>query len=256
MIRWGDECARVGPWRSDRTIALVAPVPGAPASADFVRRCAQLLARQGYEKAITAALSTREQLGFLEAGFCVHEHLHLLLLDRSVSIPPSLPRPHLRRATPARRRGLLAVDAVAFSPFWRLDQAGLREALSATPRRRLRVVLGGDHKVTGYAICGASGPRGFVQRLAVEPSCQGQGIGKKLLLDGLEWLRRVGTVEIAVNTQEGNEAALALYRNVGFRDDLYGLSVLSADLRSRRGTGLTMGASSPNDDQVVRECRD
>jgi hypothetical protein len=36
--------------------------------------------------------------------------------------------------------------------------------------------------------------------------------------------------EIAVNTQLGNDAALALYRSVGFRDDPAGLSVLSAAL--------------------------
>ena len=102
--------------------------------------------------------------------------------------------------------------------------------MEATQQRRLRVVLGARHRVVGYAICGASGGRGFVQRLAVLPEAQGHGIGKRLLLDGLHWLRELLTREIAVNTQLGNEAALALYRQVGFRDDPAGLSVLSAGL--------------------------
>jgi ribosomal protein S18 acetylase RimI-like enzyme len=84
--------------------------------------------------------------------------------------------------------------------------------------------------VVGYAICGASGGRGFVQRLAVRPEAQGHGIGRRLLLDGLHWLRDLKAGEIAVNTQLGNDAALALYRRVGFRDDPAGLSVLSAAL--------------------------
>jgi ribosomal-protein-alanine N-acetyltransferase len=92
----------------------------------------------------------------------------------------------------------------------------------------------GDHRVVvGYAICGTSGGRGFVQRLAVAPSAQGRGIGKALLLDGLHWLRSSGAQEIAVNTQVGNDPALALYRGVGFRDDPDGLAVLSARLNVR-----------------------
>jgi [ribosomal protein S18]-alanine N-acetyltransferase len=64
----------------------------------------------------------------------------------------------------------------------------------------------------------------------VLPEAQGQGIGKRLLLDGLHWLRGQNARQIVVNTQDGNETALALYRKVGFRDDPAGLSVLSAAL--------------------------
>jgi dTDP-4-amino-4,6-dideoxy-D-galactose acyltransferase len=111
-----------------------------------------------------------------------------------------------------------------------LDRAGLRDALGATQQRHLRVVLSVKRKVVGYAICGASDRRGFVQRLAVLPEAQGQGIGKRLLLDGLYWLRGLNAQHIVVNTQMGNEAALALYRRVGFREDPAGLSVLAAGL--------------------------
>jgi GNAT superfamily N-acetyltransferase len=231
MIRWGKECARTGPWPADSSVAFLVPVPdGATASAEFVRRCLSLLAEQGYQSVVTAALSPDEQRGFLDAGFSVHEHLHLLILDKTTTLPPIPPGPRIRRAGALRRRGLLKVDAAAFAPFWRLDRAGLRDAMGATQHRHLRVVLGVRHKVVGYAVCGASGGRGFVQRLAVLPEAQGHGIGKRLLLDGLHWLRGLNAHHIVVNTQVGNEAALALYRQVGFRDDPAGLSVLSAGL--------------------------
>lgn len=230
MIRWGDECARAGPWRADGPVAFLAPVAnGAPPSAEFVRRCLRLLAEQGFQWVVTGALSPREQAGFLEAGFAVYERLHLLVLDRSAVLPPAPPGPRLHRAS-FHTNGVLEVDAAAFSPFWRLDRAGLKEALEATPRRRFRVALGPGRHVTGYAICGVAGGRGFVQRLAVAPSAQGRGIGKRLLLDGLRWVRALGTQEVAVNTQKGNDAALSLYRRVGFKDDPAGLSVLSASL--------------------------
>jgi ribosomal protein S18 acetylase RimI-like enzyme len=201
-----------------------------PPSPEFVRRCLGVLAGQGFEKVVTGALAPEEQSGFLEAGFSVHEQLHLLLRDRSVPLPSFPAGPPLRRAWWWRAGGALQVDAAAFAPFWRLDKLGLKEALAATPLRRFRVALGQRQAVLGYAICGASGARGFVQRLAVAPEAQGRGVGKRLLLDGLAWLREAGAYQVAVNTQIGNDAALHLYLSVGFREDPRGLCVLSADL--------------------------
>ena len=229
LIRWGDQSARVAPWRADSSAALLVPVPGGgPPSAEFVRRCLRLLARQGYDKVVTGALAPDEQAGFLEAGFEVRERLHLLILDSGTPLPEVPPGPALHRPWGRRRDGALEVDAAAFSPFWRLDSTGLQEALEATARHRFRVVTDGGGRVVGYAICGASGGRGFVQRLAVAPAHQGRGLGCRLLLDGLHWLRSVGASLVAVNTQQGNAPALALYRGVGFRDDPDGLCVLSA----------------------------
>jgi ribosomal protein S18 acetylase RimI-like enzyme len=250
IIRLGEESARVCAWRADGSVALLVPVlDGLPPSAAFVTRCRRVLAEQGYRRVVTGALSPREQRGFLEAGFGVHEHLHLLVLDKAVSLATLPPGPRLHRAGWIRKAGLLEVDSVAFSAFWRLDRAGLQEALWATPKRRLRVTLGPGRKVNGYAICGAAGGRGFVQRLAVSPASQGLGIGRRLLLDGLLWLRGLATYEIAVNTQEGNAAALGLYHSVGFRDDPAGLCVLSADLAPAEATGP--GAAGPGAAEVM-----
>jgi ribosomal protein S18 acetylase RimI-like enzyme len=236
MIRWGQERARAGAWRADGTVAFLVPLPdgrapsvGGP-SAEFVRHCLRALAERGFKRVITGALGPEEQQGFIEAGFDVYEELHLLVLDRDTRLPPAPPEPRLHRAWAGRKTGLLRVDAQAFKPFWRLDRAGLKEAVKATPRRRLRVILGEDGAVAGYAISGAAGMKGFVQRLAVLPESQGRGLGTRLLVDGLDWLRREGTYEVAVNTQKGNSAALALYHKVGFRDDPSGLCVLSADI--------------------------
>ena len=233
MIRWGDQCARTGPWRTDASVAFLMPATDAPPpSSEFLGRCLGLLAERGFQSVVTGALAPEEQRGFLEAGFAVHEHLHLLLLDRSVELPPVPTGLPMRSAGRLRTAKALEVDAAAFSPFWRFDRAGLQEALAATPERRFRVAIAKRGPVVGYAICGAATGRGFVQRLAVAPPAQGHGTGRRLLLDGLHWLRRMNTYQVAVNTQIGNEAALALYRSVGFRDDPRGLCVLSANLSS------------------------
>ena len=101
VIRWGNESARVGRWRADGSVAFFVPIPdGTPASAEFARRCLRVLADQGFERVITSAVSPREQAGLLQAGFEVHEHLHLLLLRRGVALRSPPATPHRRAAGP------------------------------------------------------------------------------------------------------------------------------------------------------------
>ena len=103
VIRWGTESARVGRWRADGSVAFFVPIPdGTPASAEFVRRCLGVLAEQGFQRVITSAVSPPEQAGLLQAGFEVHEHLHLLLLPRGAAAPPCPPCPAATGAGPVR----------------------------------------------------------------------------------------------------------------------------------------------------------
>ncbi len=233
IIRWGGERVRTGPWRGDPEVAFLAPLPDAPPpSAEFVRRCLSMLSERGFARVVTAALSPLEQSGFLGAGFDVEERLHLLVIDVHV-LPPVPAGLSVRRLGWHQRAAALEVDASAFSPFWRFDEASLGDALQATPRTRFRGLSdpGEGSRLAAYAICGRSGPRGFVQRLAVHPLYQHRGMGRALLLDGLSWMRRRGVSRAVVNTQLGNDAALGLYQQTGFRREPSGLSVLSAGLR-------------------------
>jgi ribosomal protein S18 acetylase RimI-like enzyme len=221
---------RVAPWRGDATVAHLTPARGRATTATIDRALAEL-ARQGYRTALTAALSEADQAPFLARGFEVHERLHLL--RRPLAGTPRLPdaTAHLRRGRHADRPAILAVDAAAFPPFWQLDGAGLDDALGATPSARLRVAVDGpDAAIVGYAVTGRAGPRGYLQRLAVHPGAQRQGLGEALVHDGLRWLRRWGASEVVVNTQEGNAAAVRLYERLGFRQQTDGLAVLRRHL--------------------------
>jgi ribosomal protein S18 acetylase RimI-like enzyme len=207
------------------------PVP----SAAFVRRCCDLLADRGFLRVVTGALSSSEQAGFRSAGFEVAEQLHLLAHDlRDIPSTPPIPGT-LRRAHTADRPRVLAIDDHSFTPFWQLGDAGLEDAITATPRARFRVAEGAvEHPqaglLCGYAVTGRAGRRGFLQRLAVRPDLRQQGLGQALVIDALRWLRRWRVDRVVVNTQLGNEPALALYERLGFRREPAGLSVLSCGL--------------------------
>jgi ribosomal protein S18 acetylase RimI-like enzyme len=176
---------------------------------------------------VTSALSVGDQQVFRDMGFAVVQRLHLLrrTFDRPV------PRPS-RRTRRGRRRdhdAILSVDHAAFVPFWQLDRSLLADALSATPSVRLRVVDDGRSRPAGYAISGRSQTRGYVQRLAIHPDHQGQGLGAALLADGLGWLARWRVRDALVNTQVDNERSLRLYQDMGFELQRHGLAVLRLD---------------------------
>ena len=209
---------------------MLTPLPDAPVpTAAFVRRCLTELSARGYRRVVTSALTPAEQLGFLAAGFTVSEQLHLLSHDLRNLPDAAVQGIRLTRAARRDTDEVLALDARAFEPFWRLDPRSLREAIGATPSARFRIARSGADLV-GYAVTGRAGRRGYVQRLAVAPEVQRRGVGTALVVDGLRWLRRRRAREALVNTQLGNDAALQLYERLGFRRQPSGLSVLETDL--------------------------
>jgi ribosomal protein S18 acetylase RimI-like enzyme len=230
VLEWGRERVRVGRWKGDARVALLSPATDGPVpSAPFLRHCLETLAAEGYDGVVTAALTVPEQAPFLAAGFEEQERLRLLIHD--LRDLPAAPDAKLRRASDADRPKVLAVDAASFSPFWQLDEWSLQDAIDATPSSRFRVAVAGRTDVVGYAVCGRTARRGYVQRLAVDPAHRCRGLGAALVLDGLRWMRRRGVERAVVNTQLENEDARRLYLRLGFREQPPGLAVLRHDLR-------------------------
>lgn len=250
VTRYGPDRLRVGPWRGHRDAALVTPVAGWPVpTTDGVRACLSDLRDLGYASFVTSALTIDECGPFVDAGFSVRERL--ALLGRDLTELPEAQRERADRPTPARtksargsaepggarlrrarrrdRSSVLAVDRLAFDPFWRLDEEGLHEALTATPTRRFRVAIDGG--VVGYAITGRNRDRAYLQRLAVHPRAQRRHVGTGLIIDALRWARAHRAESILVNTQAENDGALALYERLGFARRPDGLTVMTLSHR-------------------------
>jgi mycothiol synthase len=232
VLRAGGRAVRVVPWPADHATAQLTQLPGALApSSSSLRLVLDQVAEAGYDAAVTGALGPGEREPFTDAGFAPLAWLHLLERPLDELPAPPRPAPPLRRVRRSDWPRVEAVDAAAFPPFWQLGVDGIIDARAATPANRMRVALGADGRVMGYAVFGRSGRRGFVQRLAVDPAAQGHGLGTMLVVDGLRWLRARGADSALVNTQIDNDRALALYQRIGFRllDDR--LAVLGRPVR-------------------------
>ena len=111
---------------------------------------------------------------------------------------------------------LLHIDRAAFTPFWRFDEHGLREAIEATSSSTVLLIRDADGGATGFAIVGFGSAISYLQRVAVHPDWQGQGMGRSLLRVAARKARSAGARVMLLNTQQDNDPALRLYVQEGF----------------------------------------
>jgi len=198
----------------------------------------------------TPALNERDALWFHERGFSVVQSLVMLRRNTIVSVPETA-MAHASRLAPERivrsswrtlrgRRqaallsSVLRLDEIAFPAPWTLHRDAFARACAATS----------DHAVLthntatepsllgGYALVGRTAHTAYLQRLAVHPTLRRRGLGSALVWESLAWAYARGATELYVNTEPHNEAALELYRTIGFVTVHEQLTVLERELRS------------------------
>lgn len=175
----------------------------------------------GAEVLRTSALFPSAADVVLAAGFDVIDRLALLRIVLDDSLDRSL-EARFGVATPAtdplrrwHHERAARIDQEAFGSMWGNDAASLRDIRTATPVHRARCTREG-RQVTGFAISGAAGDTGYIQRVAVSPAHRRRGAARTLVVDALQWMRRRGFSTAYVNTGVANVAALALYEGLGF----------------------------------------
>ena len=211
IFRRGWARAEARPWNDEYPDAHLRLIRGGSA---FIEASAHELLDLGAPSVFSPPLAASSQ-GFWEAaGFEHYAHLTLLRLelDSAGAAPDHLAAP----GTDDDIDEAIRIDAAAFEPFWRLDRAGLQEAMSATPRSVLLVIRNQDGGLCAFAIVGYGSALAYLQRVAVDPPWQGQGMGRSMVRAAARNARARGARALLLNTQSSNTAALNLYDREGF----------------------------------------
>jgi ribosomal protein S18 acetylase RimI-like enzyme len=105
------------------------------------------------------------------------------------------------------------LDEMAFDRLWQNSLDGLTMASS---QAAYATVLEAENRIIAYQISTPTSFGAHLARLAVLPKYQRQHFGIMLVRDLQEYFRGKGFETISVNTQDDNQASLALYQKMGF----------------------------------------
>jgi len=160
------------------------------------------------------------------AGFA--DYIDLALMRLGLDDPIDAPQHLVVRDGQPDLTSMLEIDRVAFPAFWRFDDLALAESTQATSRSSVLVIRDGDMGLAGFAIVGYGHAISYLQRVAVHPDWQGQGMGRSLVRAASRSARRQGSRAILLNTQFDNTSAIGLYETEGFVQLPESLAVLKS----------------------------
>ncbi len=211
--------ALVGDWRSRSPTRALWQLRAEPRDREeLVRGAWEACLAEGAERLVTRPLGREEAREHASWGF--RPFCRVTLLEKALREEPPPVRREDVRICRFHGRDLVEVlntDAAAFEDFWRMDRRTLAR-VSGSCLRNVFLVARRGNRICGYAIGGANGRLGYLQRLGVHPEFQGQGLGESLARCLLRALHIMGASLVSVNTQEDNLPALSLYRKLDFRE--------------------------------------
>lgn len=215
--------AEARPWNDTSAGAALRLIRG---GSGFIEACAHRLHTLGAPAVMSPPLARSSRKPWESAGFSPFVELALMRLDLGGPVSP--PQHLVVREDDYDLDLMLAVDTAAFDEFWRFSRAALVESLQATSKSAVFVIRDGDLGITGYAIVGYGHAISYLQRVAVNPTWQGSGMGRSLIRAVARSARRQGSKALLLNTQLDNLSATGLYETEGYVQLPDSLSVLRA----------------------------
>lgn len=208
-----------GPWRHRDDISTVLELSAREGASDLLRSFASASADSGLELAMLSEhQEARNPRLYERAGFDLLEHIMIYELPVIPNLMPEQFKLSFREMLVLRDEdlnALLELDHEAFPWLWWNSEG---EFLNYGRARGVKIYGGWDSSGRLVSYIGVTLFRswGHLDRIAVRPELQGQGIG----LESLEWalygLARSGARRIGLSTQARNERSRMLYERYGF----------------------------------------
>jgi len=107
------------------------------------------------------------------------------------------------------------------------DRESVGHFLARNPR--LSKVATDGTVMVGIALCGHDGRRGYIYHLAVDPAYQARGVGKRLMDECLDGLRRIGLKRALILVANDNLRGRKFWSRYGW-EEVPGPVVMGIDL--------------------------
>ena len=106
-----------------------------------------------------------------------------------------------------------AIHTACFARPW--DTQAFAQLLSDHVNFALVASRAGEPAPQGLLVARAAGGEAELLTMGVVPSARGSGLGRALLTTAAAWCRSAGAASLYLEVEEGNNAALHLYRSFG-----------------------------------------
>ncbi|MDI3340390.1 MAG: GNAT family N-acetyltransferase [Sphaerobacter sp.] len=211
-----------GPWRHRREVVLVVELSAGRHELPLLEALVAAATEQGKALVLMSEhIEVRRRAFYAAAEF---ELLEEILVYELAPVPrrvPDLGDLWFQRVLPedrAVRDELLALDHAAFPWLWWNSEEEFENYLASDG---VEVYLGRDASGAAVSYVGVTrfrgGRWGHLDRIAVAPERQGQGLGWRSLDFAVAVLSQQGARRIGLSTQERNAVSRRLYERYGFR---------------------------------------
>ncbi|MHB1413612.1 MAG: GNAT family N-acetyltransferase [Chloroflexota bacterium] len=228
-----------GRWRRRHEIGVVEELHAKGNRGRLARHLANELREEGAPLLIVGTSEQTYNLGFyLTEGYELIDEI-VRYQRNGADVPAPDPVVTVRDYADADLPDVLRVDQAAFPWLWWNSEEEFRWYTSL-PGIGILVALGEKGEIAGYAGFTISGRQGHLDRLAVQPTLQGRGLGRALVCHTLAYMARRRVERVALTTQVDNYKSASLYRSLGFarttvRYPVYGLWLAKPDDDDRYG---------------------
>ena len=207
-------------WRRRREIAGIVELYASGGAVDLIDGFCALAGRQGMTLAVAS-----EQLERRHGGFYVQARLEpiediviyeLTHIRSKAQRSGGLTFTSVDMNDAARVEELIQLDHAAFPWLWWNSDEEFAE-YAAAPGGRMDVALDEGGRAIAYVGITRFRSWGHLDRIAVDPSIQGQGLGRKALDYAVSSLAAAGASRVGLSTQARNTRSRSLYESYGFR---------------------------------------